>query len=887
MFDRRVFSLLIVLSLAGPVEAGFLGDGDDFRVNTYTTDDQAGSRARALTRNPDGTFVAVWTDDGYFVAGADGSGAGVFGQRFNADGSALGTEFQVNSYTTGDQRDAAIDSMDDGRFLVVWQSTGQDGSAGGIFGQRFAADGSADGTEFQVNTYTTFDQARPDVAIGENNGRFVVVWDSFQQDGSGLGVFGQRFDANGDPEAEEFRANTELIFDQSHPVVASDPNNRFVVAWESFNQDGSGSGIFAQRFQNSGVPLGTELMVNVHTTGEQLEPAVVVADNFSFVIAWDGEGQDGSGTGVFTQGFTTAGDPLGATDKQANTFTASDQMRPAIALDGNDQYVVVWESFAQDGNGLGLFGQRMSGAGVKFGTEFAANSYTTGAQFGGTSVDSDEQGNFVVAWTSDDQDGSRTGTFARLFCNDVDDDTVCNDDDICPNGDDLVETEVPPDGVPDDCDLCDGFDDADDADADGVPDGCDVCAGFNDNTDPDGDGIPGNSSPASCDVCPSDAANDGDGDGICAGNFFHAPKVGANDNCPAVANPGQENADGDARGDVCDPCPTDNPDDIDNDGICTSVDVCPGDRFNDVDGDGVCAGSGFQAPKVGDQDNCPSVANTGQEDTDSDGAGDACDQCPGNDFADQDTDGLCDGLDECPDDPDDDADGDGVCAGALFQTPKTGGNDVCPVAADPGQEDGDGDGEGDACDVCTNPGGAQDIVVKPRLRMRNVEPSPAPNDDVIIVRGLVKLPDGSTFADVDPLTEPVRIRVRDGAGATLFDETIPPLTFGGAVRGWRLLKERKWRYLDRSGERQNGFDRVIIARKGTPRDVRFVVHGRDGSYTLPGTPPPATPPTQELVLPLELSISIADPAASECGEMPFAAGDCVANGKGSRVVCRQ
>ncbi len=43
-------------------------------------------------------------------------------------------------------------------------------------------------TEFQVNTYTTYDQQYPSVAMGAN-GNFVIAWSSFGQDGDCFGVF--------------------------------------------------------------------------------------------------------------------------------------------------------------------------------------------------------------------------------------------------------------------------------------------------------------------------------------------------------------------------------------------------------------------------------------------------------------------------------------------------------------------------------------------------------------------------------------------------------------------------------------------------------------------------------------------------------------------------
>src|SRR5262245_56086705 len=255
---------------------------------------------------------------------------------------ALGPEFQVNTYTAGSQNLPSVGMDSAGNSVVVWQSAEQDGSGRGVFGQRYDITGAPLGSEFPVNSYTTGDQAGPSVAM-DLSGRFVVVWLS-QQDGSDLGVFAQRFEVDGTPLGSEFQVNEDTTGPQILADVAVDDQGNFVVVWQSggFNDDPT---IRGRRFDVSGSPLGSEFQVGQSTLDGAIRPAVAMNGTGEFVVTWNElDFYNGVRVNVRKKPYDSSGVPLCGRGLAAGGPVSDHDL--AMAPSGD--FLVTWSRFEFD-----------------------------------------------------------------------------------------------------------------------------------------------------------------------------------------------------------------------------------------------------------------------------------------------------------------------------------------------------------------------------------------------------------------------------------------------------------------------------------------------------------------------------------------------------------
>ena len=373
-------------------------------VNTETNGDQ---KRPIVAMDADGGFVIVWQSQNQ-----DGSGLGIFAQRFDSDGVAVGAEFPVNQWTTGNQRNADIALDADGDFLIAWESNGQDGSGYGIVARRFASDGTPKGNEYVVNTTTASSQLDVAVAL-DADGDAVIGWVALDADG--IGVFAQRFDAGDTPQGAEFQVNQWTTNFQQRQDVAMDADGDFVFSWDSYGQDGSREGIFARRYTSAGSPVAAEFQVSVFTTNSQIRPSVALDADGDFVISWDSLGQDGSYFRLYARRYNATGTALSG-EFQVSASTDAHELNSSVAMDSDGDFTIAWQHYFYDYEFLesrsDVYLQRYTADGSPAGGSRRVNPDSS-KMLGQQSVARNDS-SIVVPW-SDDDDGSGYGVLMMRY----------------------------------------------------------------------------------------------------------------------------------------------------------------------------------------------------------------------------------------------------------------------------------------------------------------------------------------------------------------------------------------------------------------------------------------------------------------------------------------
>ncbi|MCA1933932.1 MAG: hypothetical protein LDL37_00665 [Asticcacaulis sp.] len=249
----------------------------------------------------DGRIVVTWTEWGTSPYN-DGNNMAVRMQLFKADGDELIPASIVNTQTVGQQSYSSVAALSGGGFVIIWTDYNGSNSTTQVAklkGQRYDANGAKLGTEFLVRD-TTLAQSVGSIAPLPNN-QFVIVWSEGSRTSTDDDVWGQIFNGDATLSGAPFALATTTTNRQVQPKVIALANGHFFTFWGDNSNllgDTDPYALTGQAFTSNGTKFGSQLLLNVTTAGSQAQPVATALKTEGFFMAWTDPAGDVNGAGV-------------------------------------------------------------------------------------------------------------------------------------------------------------------------------------------------------------------------------------------------------------------------------------------------------------------------------------------------------------------------------------------------------------------------------------------------------------------------------------------------------------------------------------------------------------------------------------------------------------
>ena len=190
--------------------------------------------------------------------------------------------------------------------------------------------------EQRVNVHTQGRQT--DLTLAGDGDRLVTVWTSQRQEAGSSGIYGRLLDAALRPLGPEVHLNAQMVGTQEHPAVAMAEDGSFWVAWQSSGP--GGSRIRWRHFDADLQPLGGEMAVEPAAESVATRPTLAIAPSGTILLSWQVYSVDKSHPGgIRTRLFDPTGQPLGDALRLSEDPSAG--LPGTLVMDGQ-RFVVVW-----------------------------------------------------------------------------------------------------------------------------------------------------------------------------------------------------------------------------------------------------------------------------------------------------------------------------------------------------------------------------------------------------------------------------------------------------------------------------------------------------------------------------------------------------------------
>ena len=371
----------------------------------------------AIAMDKDGGFVVAYetsTSQYEYIAA----------RRYTRFGQSVTNPIIHSGANSATSDNVAIGMSPKGDFVIAWDDNnndendpcgeGVDCDATGVYYTRYADPANEPYCKTDAEfVNTTTDGSQTDPAVDQNaDGDYVVVWSGYgnvyEPD---PGIFGQRYDSDGNKVGSEFHINTETMGDQTQPDVAIADDDSFVVVWRSEDKavNPSQFGIYAQMYDKDGVATGSELRIDGNgTSGEYIlmEPAVSINNTGEFVVTWIDDTWEASTKDIYANrfnapGYTNEGQAIDS-EFQVNTYLNGEYYNPDVVLADDGSFVIAWGSDATSDSAPDshfIFTRRYDTDASPLDAEKPVSTAASAQLYGIDMIQDDQSGDYLITWS--------------------------------------------------------------------------------------------------------------------------------------------------------------------------------------------------------------------------------------------------------------------------------------------------------------------------------------------------------------------------------------------------------------------------------------------------------------------------------------------------------
>ena len=382
-----------------------------------TTDNVSGNnnqRQVRVVQLDNGNLLYIWTSDANPIGGAGNQPfQDIIGQIYDPLGNPIGGEFNISTHIqagSDGRTNAAITALDDGGFIAVWRdvSLGGLGSPADVEFRStiFDENGNVLSERVLTTTSTSGNSANIETASLLHASLFTPHIDVFIAYESGLNGEDLSFQILNGATGSAFVSETSVLSQTSGAMhghaVAALQNETFAVAFARQTAAG-GQSVLIRMFEADGTyidvnpasPNPNAYRTVSGSSAAYSDPSITVLTGGNMVISYTENNASGSNSDV---SFRVMGDDYAYITGELNpaSTTAGDQtLSEVVALD-NNEFLVVW----YDEGSHEIRGQRHDGVGVKIGTEFTIENYST-PNVEDINLSRMDDGRVAISWTVD------------------------------------------------------------------------------------------------------------------------------------------------------------------------------------------------------------------------------------------------------------------------------------------------------------------------------------------------------------------------------------------------------------------------------------------------------------------------------------------------------